>query len=170
MTPGQGRTHRILITAAFILATVGARGEEPAVTPRAGGSLEGLAWLAGAWRTSGAPEVEEYWSQPKASMMIGMGRTIVRGKTVETEFLRIEATSTGVDYVARPGGAGETRFKLVRASGNEAVFENKAHDFPKRLIYRLEKGGGLVARVEGDGSEKEKPIDFRYQRFDWPRP
>ena len=100
--------------------------------------------------------------------MIGMGRTIVRGMTVETEFLRIEETSGGVDYVARPAGVGETRFKLVRASEREAVFENPNHDFPKRIIYRLETGGGLWARVEGDGSEKEKPLDFRYQRFDWP--
>ena len=53
-------------------------------------------------------------------------------------------------------------------SEREAVFENPNHDFPKRIIYRLETGGGLWARVEGDGSEKEKPLDFRYQRFDWP--
>ena len=131
-------------------------------------SVLGLAWLAGAWRTSGALEIEEYWSRPKAGSMIGMSRTIAHGKTVETESLRIEETSSGVDYVARPGGAGETRFQLVRTSKREAVFENLTHDFPKRIIYRLEKGGGLWARVEGDGSEKEKPLDFRYQRFDWP--
>ena len=168
MTPRQGRTYGILAALVFALATAGARGEEPALAPRTGASVEVLAWLAGAWHTSGAPEVEEYWSRPKAGSMIGMGRTFVRGKTVETEFLRIEATSSGVDYVARPGGAGETRFKLVRVSEREAVFENPNHDFPKRIIYRLETGGGLWARVEGDGSEKEKPLDFRYQRFDWP--
>ena len=99
--------------------------------------------------------------------MIGMGRTVVRGKTVETESLRIEETSTGVDYVARPAGASETRFKLVRASEREAVFENPAHDFPKRILYRLEADGALSARIEGDGTEKEKPLEFRYQRFEW---
>ena len=168
MTPRQGRTYRGLAAFVFALGTTGARGEEPGTATRTGASVLDLAWLAGAWRTSGAPEIEEYWSSPKAGLMIGMGRTIARGKTVETESLRIEETSTGVDYVARPGGAGETRFKLIRSSQREAVFENPAHDFPKRIIYRLEEGGGLWARVEGDGSEKEKPLDFRYRRFDWP--
>lgn len=170
MMPWPGRTHLFLVALLVAQGTAGARVQEPGVPPRAGGSVESLAWLAGAWSTSGTPEIEEYWSRPKAGLMIGMGRTIVRGKTVETEFLRIEESSTGVDYVARPGGAGETRFKMVRASDNEAVFENPTHDFPKRIIYRREKLGGLWARVEGDGSEKEKPLDFRYERIDWTAP
>jgi len=169
MTPGLGWRHPFLAVVVLILGTAGARSQPSPPAPRAGTTVLDLAWLAGAWRTSGTPEVEveEYWSRPKAGSMIGMGRTIVRGRTVETEFLRLEETSAGVDYVARPGGAGETRFRLVRVAEREAVFENPTHDFPKRLTYRLEAGGGLWARVEGDGSEGEKPLEFRYQRIEW---
>ena len=167
MTPGRGRTCRTLTLVVFALGTAGARGGEPAPAAPEGATVLALSWLAGAWRTSGTPEVEEYWSRPKAGLMIGMGRTVVRGKTVETESLRIEETSTGIDYVARPAGASETRFKLVRASEREAVFENPTHDFPKRILYRLEAGGGLSARIEGDGTQKETPLEFRYQRFEW---
>lgn len=164
-----GLVQRLRTPAALVLAlwTTGARGGEPGPAATAGATVLALGWLAGAWRTSGAPEVEEYWSRPKAGLMIGMGRTVVRGKTVETESLRIEETGTGVDYVARPKGAPETRFKLVRVSEREAVFENPAHDFPKRILYRLEADGGLSARIEGDGTEKEEPLEFRYQRFQW---
>ena len=56
-----------------------------------------------------------------------------------------------------------TDFKLVRLVGNEAVFENLTHDFPKRVIYRRNADGTLTARVEGDGTEKEKPQDFIYR-------
>jgi len=51
----------------------------------------------------------------------------------------------------------------ARASGHEAVFENPAHDFPKRVIYRKNGEGTLSARVEGDGTEKEKPQDYHYR-------
>jgi hypothetical protein len=167
MTPGFGRKHPFLTVVVLVLGTAAARSQPSPPAPRAGTTVQDLAWLAGAWCTSGTPEVEEYWSRPKAGSMIGMGRTIVRGKTVETEFLRLEETIAGVDYVARPGGAGETRFKLVRVGEREAVFENPTHDFPKRLTYRLEADGGLWARIEGDGSEKEKPLEFRYERIEW---
>jgi hypothetical protein len=65
--------------------------------------------------------------------------------------------------VAQPGGRAPTAFKLTRAGANEAVFENPAHDFPKRIAYRKEADGSLTARVEGDGSEKEKPQEFRFR-------
>ena len=168
MTSGCGRSCPLLVAVVLAATTmIAPRGESTEPALPLGLSLEKLAWLTGAWRTSGSPEIEEYWSAPKAGLMIGMGRTIVRGKTVETESLRIEETKAGIDYVARPGGAGETRFKLVRATEREAAFENLAHDFPKRVLYRLE-AGGLWARIEGDGSEKEKPLDFHYERLDWP--
>ena len=99
MTPGLGWRHPFLAVVVLILGTAGARSQPSPPAPRAGTTVLDLAWLAGAWRTSGTPEVEveEYWSRPKAGSMIGMGRTIVRGRTVETEFLRLEETSAGVD-------------------------------------------------------------------------
>jgi hypothetical protein len=79
------------------------------------------------------------------------------------EFLRIETRPDGVYYVAQPRGADATAFRLTRVSDTEAVFENPAHDFPKRIIYRKQADGGLIARIEGDGSEKEKAQEFKFQ-------
>ena len=93
--------------------------------------------------------------------MIGMGRTVAKGKTVFFEYLRIEARPDGIYYVAHPKARPGTDFKLVRVEGQSAVFENLAHDFPKRLIYRKNADGSLTTRVEGDGTEKEKPEEFR---------
>jgi hypothetical protein len=53
----------------------------------------------------------------------------------------------------------------VRAGEGEAVFENLAHDFPKRILYRRLPDGGLLARIEGDGTEKQKPMEFRFSRM-----
>jgi hypothetical protein len=127
-------------------------------------SVETLAWMAGAWTAEGRLDIEEHWMAPKGGAMVGMGRTVARGRMVAFEFLRIETKDGGIDYIASPGGKPPTRFRLVRASATEAVFENLAHDFPKRILYRLQPDGSMLARVEGDGTEKEKALEFRYKR------
>jgi hypothetical protein len=46
-------------------------------------------------------------------------------------------------------------FTLVVDPAGQAVFENRTHDFPNRIIYR-QAGDTLVARVEGnDGNGQE---------------
>jgi hypothetical protein len=38
---------------------------------------------------------------------------------------------------------------MVEAGEGRAVFENRQHDFPQRILYWLDVGGALHARVEG---------------------
>jgi hypothetical protein len=122
--------------------------------------LEGLRFMEGDWRgESGKATIEERWTDAAGGMMLGVSRTIASGKTVAFEFLRIEAREGGVFYVAQPNGRPPTDFKLTRASGVEAVFENPAHDHPKIIRYRL-NDGTLVAEVEGDEGRQE----FRFRK------
>jgi hypothetical protein len=98
--------------------------------------------------------------------MISVGRTLAGDKTVFFEFLRIEARADGLYYVAQPRGNPPTDFKCTKVSSTEVVFENPKHDFPKRIIYKKQPDGSLFARVEGNGSEKEKPSEFLFKRGD----
>jgi hypothetical protein len=127
--------------------------------------VEDLAWISGDWETaSGRMQVDEHWTRVAGNSLIGMSRTVAGGKTVFFEYLRIEARGADIFYVAHPRARTPgTDFKLVRLSGHEAVFENLAHDFPKRVIYRKNGDGTLSARVEGNGTEKEKPQDYHYR-------
>jgi hypothetical protein len=152
----------LLIPALTALPLLGQGTAVPA-PPQA--TVETLAWMAGAWSTKGGLDIEEHWMAPKAGAMVGMSRTVVRGRMVVFEFLRVEAKEGQIAYVASPGGRPPTRFNLVRASATEVVFENLAHDFPKRIIYRSLPEGGLLARIEGDGTEKEKAMEFKYARM-----
>jgi hypothetical protein len=43
------------------------------------------------------------------------------------------------------------------------VFENEAHDFPQRVIYRRE-GDRLLARIEGKIGGKERSADWIFNR------
>ena len=129
-------------------------------------TVDGLAFLAGSWQTvpgPAEPAVEEHWMKPAGGTLIGMGRVSAGGKTYFFEYLRVETRPDGIYYVAQPKGGPPTAFKLVKLAPGEAVFENLEHDFPKRLIYKKLADGGLFARTEGDGTEKEKPSEFRYR-------
>jgi len=50
---------------------------------------------------------------------------------------------------ASPGSRPAVAFKLVEAGERRAVFENKQHDFPQRILYWLDAAGAMHARIEG---------------------
>jgi hypothetical protein len=129
-------------------------------------SIDDFAWLAGGWERSGnGRETVEQWMKPAGQTMLGMSRTIVSGKTREFEFIQIRQQENGdIFYVALPSGQNETWFKLVKMGEKEAVFENPEHDFPQRIIYRLENDGSLHARIEGMSKGQLKGIDFPMKR------
>ena len=114
-------------------------------------SLDSLAWIAGCWSGgSGARTSLEQWMKPSGKTMLGMSRTVAKGKTVEYEFLRLHEELNGeIFYTALPSGQQEASFKLIRLEKHMAVFENPEHDFPQRIIYKLEDDGTLKARIEG---------------------
>lgn len=130
-------------------------------------SLGELTWLSGCWEMNAKDKnlvITEMWMKPAGGMMIGAGRTVRDGKAVDHEFLRIVQEGDSVFYVAKPtANTEETKFKLIKASANEIVFENPAHDFPQRVIYKL-SGDRLDARVEGTMNGKLRGMDFPYTR------
>lgn len=125
-------------------------------------TLAKLAWLQGCWAASGAERGSgEQWMGPAGGTMLGMSRTVRKGRTVEYEFIRIEQGADGkLAFVAQPSGQPQASFPLLREDGDSVVFENLAHDFPQRVIYRRAGASGLHARIEGKG----KGIDFPMSR------
>jgi hypothetical protein len=130
-------------------------------------SLAELSWIGGCWEMTNTErnlQITEQWMKPAGGMMIGAGRTVRAGKTVDYEFLRIVEDIDGIFYVAKPiANKDETRFKLIKAVANEIVFENLTHDFPQRVMYKRE-GDKLNARIEGTKDGKTRGIDFPYLR------
>ena len=108
--------------------------------------------MAGCWeRKDDAKKflVHEQWMSPAGTSILGMGRTVKNGKTTDWEFMRIEQRDDGIYFIAKPkGNSDETAFKLISSGPNQLVFENKAHDFPQRVLYKIE-GTKLTGRIEG---------------------
>lgn len=129
-------------------------------------SVNDLSWLAGCWEANrNGREINEQWMKPSGGTMLGMGRTVADGKAREYEFLQIREEQDGaVYYVARPSGQPEASFKLVKSENKELVFENPQHDFPQRIIYRLQPDGSLFARIEGTANGKARGFDYPMKR------
>ncbi|RXK56266.1 hypothetical protein ESB00_10440 [Oleiharenicola lentus] len=133
-----------------------------------GFALDRLAWLAGSWRMERAGRVtDEQWMAPAGGVMLGMSRTVAKGKVVEHEFLQIRSGPGGeLYYVALPARQKEATFKVATQSETEVVFENKEHDFPQVIGYRLNADGSLLAWIEGpraDGTTRR--VEYAYRRI-----
>lgn len=157
---------QIFVMALLITFTLTGDSSAASANPNsgAGWTIADLAWMSGDWQTdpTGRAVSEEHWTRPAGGSMIGTSRTLVGDRTASFEFLRIEARGDSIYYVASPKGrCPATDFKLTRLSGQEVVFENPQHDFPKRIIYRKNSEGGLSAVVDaGEGTKSEK-FDFK---------
>lgn len=129
-------------------------------------TVNDLGWLSGCWEaTRHGREINEQWMKPAGQTMLGMGRTVADGKTREYEFLQIREEQDGaIYYVAKPSGQPEGSFKLIKLQNREATFENPEHDFPQRIIYRLQPDGSLFARIEGTFKGQQRGIDYPMKR------
>lgn len=126
-------------------------------------------WLSGCWELrAGARTTQEQWMAPAGGAMLGMSRTIVRDTVREWEHLFLGPTAGGIAYVARPSRQAETAFPAVALSDSMLVFENLAHDFPQRIIYRRRGTDSLIARIEGPRGGQMRGIDFPFARVACP--
>jgi len=123
-----------------------------------------VGWLAGCWSfTRNGRHVIEHWAPAEGGTLIGMGRSVANGKTVEYEFLLIRSGAAGLEYVAKPSGQAEAIFTATRASATEVIFENPAHDFPKKVSYS-KNGDALTAAIEGPMNGQTRRIEFPYAK------
>jgi len=127
--------------------------------------VSALAWLAGCWAPEkGDPGSVEHWLAPAGGTMLGVGRTVKNGKTVEFEFMQLRTNADGkLVYIALHSGQ-ETTFVATSIGKDSATFENPQHDFPQKVIYRLESADRLFARIEGTRNGTLRGVDFPMRR------
>ena len=155
---------RCLVLAMAVLTMV-----TPRVEAQAPGGTGSLGWLAGCWerRTAGLV-IEEQWMAPRGGVLLGMSRTVRKDGAVEYESLRIQGSKGRLELVAGPGRGQPTVFRAVDSSTTVLRFENLAHDFPQRIIYRTAGPDSLLARVEGPRGGSIRGIDYPYGRVSCP--
>lgn len=128
------------------------------------GSANDVGWMTGCWAlTRHGRHVIEQWTPAEGGTLLGVSRTVADGRTTEYEFLLIRLGPRGLEYVAKPSGQAEATFTATTVTANEIVFENPAHDFPKRIAYRRD-GDSLLAAVEGPVRGQTLRIEYPYTK------
>ena len=116
---------------------------------------------------AGGRVADEMWMAPAGGAMLGVSRTVAGDRVVAHEFMQIREQDGSMLFIARPSGHDEATFTLAARAAREAIFANPAHDFPQRVIYRMQ-GDRLVGRIEGVQNGKEQSTDYPMRRVPCP--
>lgn len=162
-----------LLIGLFIMAALPARVDPKQSTgaqlkkPAPDVVISQIAWLTGKWRSEKAGRlIDEQWMAPAGGVMLGMARTVERGRTVAVVFEQIrEGPGGDLFYISQAGGTKQSTFKSVRISATEVVFLNQLQEFPQSISYLLSSTGTLQVIIEGTGEDgDQKRQESVYQR------
>jgi hypothetical protein len=129
-----------LLSMALLAATA------PAPAPKPTPAMP--AWMTGAWEfRDGERWGDEFWTPPRAGLMIGAARTGKGAVLRDWEHTRITREADGkLAYWAMPKGVPATKFVATEESPTSVTFVNAAHDYPQRVRYWRE-GRMLMAEI-----------------------
>jgi hypothetical protein len=128
-------------------------------------ALDDLAWMAGSWMEhKGTTDTEEHWLPPKAGLMTAMNRTVIEGRPVAFEFLRIDMQDGKPVYWSMPMGRPAVPFRSVEQGPTRIIFEDAGRDFPRRISYWRD-GEALIARIEGTINGQPRSKEWRLERM-----
>lgn len=126
-------------------------------------------FMTGCWRGlsgSGAVVIEERYTSSEGGMVLGSTRYLRDGRAVGFEFTLIHREDGVLVLTPHPGGErSEHGFRLTDHGPGRVTFEAPEHDFPKRIRYAREPGGGLTATVDG-GPDDPSPRAWTMQPVD----
>ena len=152
------------MTRRLVMALVVSLSAAPLIAETPAKDVDALAWMQGTWAgEKDGVAMEEIWTSPRGGAMLGMHSDVKGGRLAFWEFFRIQADEKGVVYYASPRSAPPTPFRLVESGDKRVVFENKANDFPQRILYWIE-GGALRARIEGPQKGKTVSEEWTWSR------
>lgn len=121
-------------------------------------------WMVGCWAGEQAGErFHERWTGADSSTLLAVSHTVKAGKMTAFEFLRVVMKGGKAVYVAQSGGAPPTEFTATSQAGERIVFENAAHDFPKRVIYERSGTDRLTASIDG-GAASPQRVEYAMTR------
>ncbi len=114
--------------------------------------LAELYFLEGIWKIEGK-EKYEVWKRVSNSELTGFGYKLVEGEKNITETIRIKLENGLIVYQATvpdQNDGAPVSFFLNESNNTCFSFENKEHDFPKKIQYKKVTDTELEVHVLGD--------------------
>lgn len=99
--------------------------------------------------------------------MLGLGQTVMEGRTTDFDFMRLEVQADGsVNYIIAQDKQKEIAFKMTVSGPEEFVFSNDTLEFPQRVVYHPGTEGWLYARAEGKVNGADKQVTYPMRHVD----
>lgn len=130
--------------------------------------IEEVKWLLGTWVNEFTPEFsQESWTKENDSTFSAFSFTLVHNDTVFSETMSLQQKDGNLLLTVvevNPNEAVPVTFRLVSSDKRKFVFENKKHDFPKRIIYTHPVKDSLHAWIEGPVDGENKQLHFHFSK------
>lgn len=133
-------------------------------------NIESVRFLEGVWvdrKTFGFKEpptyIMEKWTSYPDSLS-GAGYSLIGSDTVLMEYISIQMINDKLTYIARPNGQSMVSFSLIESGNGQFVFENKANDFPQKLLYQKLPNDSLSITLEGVANGIDRSMTFKYEK------
>jgi hypothetical protein len=125
--------------------------------------------LEGIWvREKENNRLYEQWQKKSAGEMLGRSYTLNKTDTILEETMSLQQQHKQIVFTATDATQprqGATAFTLTRVEKNSFFFENRQHDYPKRVVYELVSKDSLHAWIDGGPNEKDSRVDFYFRRL-----
>ena len=125
-------------------------------------TLEKTNWLLYEWENNTSDgRFSEKWSRQNDSTFYAESFFIANQDTLFAETIQlIQQENDLLLIVSVPNQNKEkpVTFRLTKLTENEFVFENPAHDYPKKIQYKLINNDSLYAEINGRGKKEGFPF------------
>ncbi len=118
--------------------------------------------FVGTWKLEESSTFE-IWNF-RDSLFLGKAIKAENTDTILLEKLRILKVENDFFYEATVPDQNEgqpVKFKLIQQNTNQFVFENKKHDFPKKIIYDFPDESSIIVTILGN----DKTVIFKYLKI-----
>ena len=130
--------------------------------------IKQLSWLEGNWTNiSEKSQSFENWSRKNDSTLFSISYTMVKGDTVFVETMDLQENRDGMFMTVNVPDQNEEKpvtFTMISSEGGVFTFENKNHDFPKRITYSNPVKDSIHAWIEGIVEGEDRKVDFYFER------
>ncbi len=124
-------------------------------------------WIIGYWegRPDDSTAIFEKWQLENSDLITGIGGMLIYNDTVFAEKISIVKKENSFYYRADVS-ENETPvdFKYLGLTNDSAIFENKLHDFPQRVVYYFNTKNKMYAHVDGISNGKYRKEIFEFEK------
>lgn len=128
-----------------------------------------LLLLEGSWQMKTANStIGEIWTKTNTHELKSKAYYLQGTDTVVYENVVLSNIDNSIFYTvtaANENNAQPVAFKLTSAINKKFVFENAAHDFPKRIVYEFINQDSIHAFIDDGKETSTKRSDFNFTRI-----